>query len=1136
MDLAEDHLHRSEWEDSQIECLTPFARPDIHHSTDLKEPPILQLKDIHWQPPYLRRIVLLGFATLFALIIVALEVLGKLSRRNHGLATSYPGLHYLWTYGPTAVFTLVAPFWYRVEFQTKMITPWARMFYRFDKASTSLLQDYLSSSPPKIFRHAVKNRDWAVLATATVSVLMKLLIILSTGLVSLSSIKVPVDNVYITLNDTFVNSNIKLQSSDQSLPFYIMQGLLRGDIGVPVGISTEFAYQTIDTTKSALKSSSQVEATVDGLTNSLECESANLSLIYAVPPIRYLPDGLSTNLTATSSSCSALFKVPGPSWNQTDGVSNSSLAYFARLATGQCTGTSGDSGMRLLIWFGLMNYTNDYSRTYSTMGGGEYPISFGKLAHLDSYENAPAQSLSYSVLGSHYVNITDSQQQIDVDQYMNISLTIVVPRNPSILHGMAALVSNSRYLLEDLQDAGSGKGKFLKKCLKYSTFSSGAFVAPRAAPRIPAQFIIERMTWDDSEDSTEPRLPQTNSKNIIPTMPRRSTRLMVAFTAIGLIIALELVLFISRSKGCLGYVMEDTYIHYLWTVVPALIFVALSMVFAAFDFAIRSVMPYTHLKRMVSVEEFMNLEFLDSSVLTAMYRQLRLRSFPPLTATTSLLIASLFTIFSASLFQALPRAVTIPVSLQAVSSFSLTAHPKDLSQEVASFVLQGFHNTYPQWTWEGLAFPEFNLTGSWPSGAMPLDNPEYILENIIPALQSKMTCQIYESSAIQYNLSVGFVGNSVYWGFNMTNTLGVIIEGEDCEPDRSETGDYIGYNAYFSTQNNGYFGFGMATDAATIAQGCSDLLYVWGRVNYNVTPPVTSISAMGCNQTFESVDVRATLKGTNFTMTADTPPVPIEATTRNTTALPGLSLMPFADPYSYLPRVPAGSSADQFDAFFGLLLSSPQNTLSTSALDAADQIHSVVAAIQHQHGIIQAQNLVGNRVPANESNSTLPLGVSGRTDADFTYAGNLTDPSGGGRGLCVSQDAASTHILAVLLGVALLLFVLSCIKMPESATAVLPRQTPLSIASTVALIAGGNLVSFLPPNADSCSDEEIKRSLGSERGVWLGWANVPDEEGRIAGQENEGGISRLGIFVVETEMVDELKGKMCRNWVDDDSK
>ncbi|KAL3424093.1 hypothetical protein PVAG01_03374 [Phlyctema vagabunda] len=1278
MDLVENYLHRSEWEDSQIECLQPFSRPDIHHThpnsipKDLKEPPNLQLEDIHWQPSYLQRLVLLGFTTLFALILVASEVLQKLSQRNHGLATSYPGLHYLWTYGPTAVLTLVASFWYRIEFQTKMITPWARIFNRSDKASTSLLQDYLSSSPPTLLRHAVKNRDCAVLATATVSLLMKLLIVLSSGLITLSSTKVPVENVLITLKDTFVDSNIKLQSSDQSLPFYIMQGLLRGDIGVPVGITPDFAYQTIDTTNSALESSSQVEATVDGLTNSLECESANLSLIYAVPPIRYLPDGLYTNLTATSSSCSALFKLPGPSWNQTDRVSNSSLAYFARLATSQCTGTSGDSGMRLLIWFGLMNYTNDYFHTYSDMGGGGYPIPFGKLvrstqllctpsyrltkvdviqngtqtlslsensaasnstlssvhpwqlmqAHLDSYENS-AQSTSYSVLGSDYVNITNSQQQIDVDQYMNVSLTMyvpsrtsierfydpdflvnitnlyyqqytaiiakqslmssdattnataplaavgsyvamrnrlvvrvwsaqwmagllticlllslalifilpghsVVPRNPSTLHGMAALVANSQYLLEDLQDAGNGKETLLKKNLKASTFSLDAFVAPHVDPKISAQFFIKRKTGNDSEDSTGPRLPQTKAKNITPTMLRSRTRLLIAFVTIGLIITLELLLFKSRSKGCLGYVIDDTYIHYAWTVVPALIFAALATVFAAFDFAIRSVMPYARLKRMVSVEEFMNLEFLDSSVLTIMYRQMRLRYFPPLAATTSLLIASLFTIFSASLFQALPRAVTVPVSLQVVNSFSLTANPEASSQEVASFVLQGLYTTYPQWTWEGMAFPEFNLKGAWPSGAMSLDSPEYILETIIPTIRSSMTCQMYDSSVIQYNLSVGFVGNSVYWGFNMTNTLGVIIEGENCELDRSVTDDYIGYNAYFSTQNNGYFGFGMATDKATIAQGCSKLLYVWGHVNYNVTPPVTFISAMGCNQTFESVDVRTKFKGTNFTMTPDAPPVPIEATTRNTTALPGLSLTPLADPYSYLPRVPAGSPADQFDAFFGLLMSSPQNTLSTSTLSATDQISSIAAAIQYQHGIIQAQNLVGNWVPANESNSTLPSGVSGRTDADFTYAGNLTDPLGGGRGLCISQDAASTHILAALLGIALLLFVISWIGMPESAIAVLPRQTPLSIASAVALIAGGNLVSFLPPNADSCTDEEIKRSLGSERGVWLGWANMPDEEGRMAGQENEGGVSRFGVFVVEREMMDEVKGKKYR--------
>lgn len=265
----------------------------------------------------------------------------------------------------------------------------------------------------------------------------------------------------------------------------------------------------------------------------------------------------------------------------------------------------------------LANVTNLYYRQYTTI------VAKQSLMSSDATTNATAP---LAVMGSYItmrnrlvVRVWSTQWMVGlliICLLLSLSLIFilprhsVVPRNPSTLHGMAALVSNSRYLLEDLQDAGSGKEKFLKKCLKASTFSSGAFVAPRAAPRIPAQFIIERMTGDDSKDSTEPRLPQTNAKNIIPTMLRRSTRLMVAFTAIGLIIALELVLFISRSKGCLGYVMEDTYIYYVWTVVPALIFAALSMVFAIFDFAIRSVMPYTHLKRMVSVEEFMNLEFL----------------------------------------------------------------------------------------------------------------------------------------------------------------------------------------------------------------------------------------------------------------------------------------------------------------------------------------------------------------------------------------------------------------------------------------------------------------------------------------------------------------------------------------------
>lgn len=54
-----------------------------------------------WMPFYLRRVFLLGFAVVFVLMIVALEVLYFFSVRDGGLATVEERLHYLWTYGPT---------------------------------------------------------------------------------------------------------------------------------------------------------------------------------------------------------------------------------------------------------------------------------------------------------------------------------------------------------------------------------------------------------------------------------------------------------------------------------------------------------------------------------------------------------------------------------------------------------------------------------------------------------------------------------------------------------------------------------------------------------------------------------------------------------------------------------------------------------------------------------------------------------------------------------------------------------------------------------------------------------------------------------------------------------------------------
>ena len=61
---------------------------------------------------------LFSLIVVFSVLIVSVEVLRYVSNNNYGLATSHQTLHYLWTYGPTAILTLIASFWSRVECQT----------------------------------------------------------------------------------------------------------------------------------------------------------------------------------------------------------------------------------------------------------------------------------------------------------------------------------------------------------------------------------------------------------------------------------------------------------------------------------------------------------------------------------------------------------------------------------------------------------------------------------------------------------------------------------------------------------------------------------------------------------------------------------------------------------------------------------------------------------------------------------------------------------------------------------------------------------------------------------------------------------------------------------------------------------
>lgn len=160
-------------------------------------------------------------------MIAALELLNAISARNDGIAKGFNKDHYLWTYGPTAFLTLIAALFNRVEYQAKVLAPWERLSKGPAPARKTLLLDYVSPLQPVAIYESLKNKDFAVAATATISVLIKLLIVLSSGLITLSRVGVHHSTIPMEIQDAFVDDN-SLLGAGSTVPYFILQGLIEG--------------------------------------------------------------------------------------------------------------------------------------------------------------------------------------------------------------------------------------------------------------------------------------------------------------------------------------------------------------------------------------------------------------------------------------------------------------------------------------------------------------------------------------------------------------------------------------------------------------------------------------------------------------------------------------------------------------------------------------------------------------------------------------------------------------------------------------------------------------------------------------------------------------------------------------------
>ncbi|KAH8912424.1 hypothetical protein BR93DRAFT_954985 [Coniochaeta sp. PMI_546] len=1150
--------------------------------------------------------------------------------------------------------------WTRVDYQAKAAAPWIRMSRGPAPAEKTLLLDYVNMSLPVSIVKAVLNRDVVVACTSMISLHLGLLVVVSTALLTLSLVDVPNQNARITLNTAFVNDPSELAKAD-SYPFLAMVGLLQGNISYPDGVSSRYAYQQFS---ADVAFGTEIQATVDGFSGSLDCEAAQLSLTGA----QYYNTRLQLNTTVSVAGCSIVMPVFSQAF-----LSNSTILY-SRFGHGACGASTEAQDQRIVIVFGseTVNSTSLAAAKNLTVDGVQvnatvpqstqlickpsYAISrldikkdamslvdlelsdtnSTTLSNVQPWDIAQAFFASYQgLLAGNFSDTSPSFYQggnLTVDPIMylalgmrratvgtpvslsalfdrttlqsvaddyfqqytallvskalmqetslstagtimlrgerllvrsfavqlmvtllgvSVILTAVVicfvprtgflPRDPNTIIDTAALIAHSRTLLQSLRGAGGGSDKFVWERLAGNQYFIGVEAYEHGSSSDPGYFKIfgGSNTVQVNAASVEEEGKFSYPINLHPVV-----RVASFLGLLAIVILLEVTLRTSQNHNGLTDVTDDTYSHFLWTAMPALILSHFATYIASVEFTTRALAPYVALKDGAAFHHSVSLNYLDNTTPRAIYESIRHRNFAVVTAGLALLVSSLFVALSAPIFSEVTVPATAAVRLlnrdfflQNNSAPSSDSCPSCRNGTVVSSLILNDNLSYPLFTYEDLNFPTLVLD----TNQMPSTYPDDVtITASLPAIRPSMTCRIILQSQVSPILTSDPVvspqantsgdGNIISVRFKDETGSTLVVNTKRAPEGIMAQVQAIDPNPFFGASLHKQLDLGNGTTV-------SHWVYVWGQIfdaDTNHTM-LQSISALSCNESVQKVTTMATFYGTSLAILPSDPPVVDESS-----AVPISVDLSSGWDYGDLANI---STPHLLDPFFATLVASryaiPMEVLSDGSANAVQRIAD---AITFQHKVIRTQviNASARRPITNVSSTTITTDAASQTlsnssslafDATATSNTVATIPrqSVFRRADTVPslptltatrrliQSPTPTRILQSLLSTTLLLALLSWLL--SRGAAVHPRPHTLSsIASAAALLADGNTFGLLGRGAEWSSHAQLRElfmdGLHVAMGFKMGWER-PRRRRRDEAKDGEGGMV-FGVSAIRT--------------------
>lgn len=197
--------------------------------------------------------------------------------------------HYAWTYGPTAVLTIVMSIWTRISYWGKLLQPWQELKTGPTSAEKTVLLDYISPILPINLWNAGRLRHAAILLFIYGGLILKLVTVASTGLLAPVETGLPFENITLETLTIFSEpdySEFISSSSEPGVPSvvqYEAYALIADKLPFPDGIQPALAFQKFRLPRDSTTTTELplIRATVEAFRPMIQCEEAELTVLNA---------------------------------------------------------------------------------------------------------------------------------------------------------------------------------------------------------------------------------------------------------------------------------------------------------------------------------------------------------------------------------------------------------------------------------------------------------------------------------------------------------------------------------------------------------------------------------------------------------------------------------------------------------------------------------------------------------------------------------------------------------------------------------------------------------------------------------------------------------------------------------------